>query len=140
MHKTFLCSICQQSRPMISGRGYRISAAGERVCFACSAELDRQRMMKQGRATLYLNLRFDTSRGRQKCSVTGRLRFPVSISDSYVSDFTSTLRFPAKKIKITKHNLAGIQYYVWFTGPDGCEWVGVQVGDKTQICHCRRKS
>ena len=29
-------------------------------------------------------------------------------------------------------------YDVWFIGPDGKEWHGVQYGDLTQVCHCRR--
>jgi hypothetical protein len=37
-----------------------------------------------------------------------------------------------------RHNIAGVRYDVWFRGPDGHVWWGVQYGDMTQICHCKR--
>ena len=37
-------------------------------------------------------------------------------------------------------DIAGKRLDVWFYGPDGYIWHGVQYGDNTQIVHCKRSS
>lgn len=93
--------------------GYGTDREGKRYCYDCCAEIDRQDMIATGKATLYL-------------------------SGWEVTDWTGHLRFQAGTVRKGRHNMAWVRYDVWFLGPDGHEWHGVQYGDNTQICHCRR--
>lgn len=99
---------------------------GKRYCYACCADQDREDMLETGRATLYLS---------QENS--GVLRLEGGRGHGTVSNWPGSLKFPAY-IKRGRHNIAGTRYDVWFKGPDGKTWHGVQYGDNTQICHCRR--
>jgi len=56
----------------------------------------------------------------------------------FVSNWPGTLRFACSKPKIGRHNIAGRRYDVWFDGPDGHRWHGVQYGEWTQVLHCRK--
>lgn len=92
---------------------------GETHCFACCALRDRAAMVEDGRATLYL---CDGEPGQR----------------STVTNWPGTLRFEVNARCNGRHNIARVRYDVWFRGPDGKPWWGVQYGDNTQICHCRR--
>ena len=64
-------------------------------------------------------------------------RIMLYLSNGEVMNWPGTLRFPAH-VRKGRHNIAGSRYDVWFAGPDGFQWHGVQYGDNTQICHCKR--
>ena len=94
--------------------GYGI-VHGKRLCFDCCADHERAEMSKTGRGMLYLS----TSGG------TGT-----------VSNWPGTLKVPCG-VRRGRHNIAGTRYDVWFK-LDGRDWHGVQYGENTQICHCKR--
>ena len=93
--------------------GYGEDDAGKRHCYACCAEHDKAQMIQNGHATLYL-------------------------TDNGVTNWPGSLRFNFGTVRVGRHNIAGKRYDVWFTGPDNATWHGVQYGDMTQICHCKR--
>lgn len=110
------------------GRLYGRNTAGEVHCDVCCAEVDKADMIARGKATLYLSVRDYGKRGW--------------LGERYVSadisNWPGTLKFHTGMVKTGHHNMAGRRYDVWFTGPDGKDWHGVQYGDNTQILHCRR--
>jgi hypothetical protein len=55
-----------------------------------------------------------------------------------VTNWPGTLRFHVTRHWTSKHNLGGTRTDVWFTGPDGHLWHGVQIGEWNQICHSKR--
>ena len=97
--------------------GYGIDRDGKKHCYACCADDDRKQMQETGRITLYLSE-----------SKTGEWS---------VSNWPGSLRFPCNVPRVSRHNIARWRYDVWFTA-NGENWHGVQYGDNTQICHCRR--
>lgn len=93
------------------------------VCYACCGVRDRRDMIETGRATLYLT--------------HDRISSPAyPYADGHVSNWPGTLKLRAR-VKRGAHNIARYRYDVWFSF-DGAQWHGVQYGDNTQICHCRR--
>lgn len=97
--------------------GYGVTPDGKKHCFACCADTDRASMIETGRATLYLT---------QKDF------------GSTVTNWPGTLSFTVGQIKVSRHNMARKRYDFWFRGPDGKTWRGYQIGDNTQIAHCKR--
>lgn len=97
------------------GRDYGSDSDGKKYCYPCCGLRDRERMIRDGKTTLYL---------------TG----------STLSNWPGSFNLTVRRVRVGKHNFAGKRYDVWFTGPDGKEWHGVQYGDQTQICHCRRSN
>jgi len=119
----FDCSVCGEHKTHESdiSTGYAKYPDGSLVCFDCCADLDRKAMKQDGhskRLPLYLSPGDD-----------GKWR---------VMNWPGTLRFPVKRLKRGSHNIAGSRYDVWFNGPDGHEWYGVNYGEDSQVCHCRR--
>lgn len=97
--------------------GYATACAdGRHICYDCSARLTRQYMIETGRATLYL-----TSDGITDWP--GRLRF-------------QTRRSRTHKVR-TPQGYAMNRTDVWFVGPDGKTWHGVNQGDN-EILRCKR--
>lgn len=92
--------------------GYGVDRSGRKHCYECCAKRDVADMVSTGRATLYL-------------------------SNGEVSNWPGSLKFRAH-VRKGRHNIARTRYDAWFTGPDGKQWHGVQYGDNTQICHCKR--
>lgn len=118
--------ICGDGRD--DGRYFCRHADGSILCDECCGEEDRRAMVETGRATLYLSYQDYGKRGwlgEKYVSAT-------------VSNWPGTLKFHSNLIKVGRHNMAGTRYDVWFKGPDGKDWHGVQYGENTQICHCRR--
>jgi len=89
---------------------------GEKLCYECCAEQDKQFMKDNGEMTLYL-------------SIEG--------TQAKVTNWPGTLSIPCTSYKIGRHNIAGKRYDVWFVFDDYF-WHGVQYGDNTQICHCKK--
>jgi len=95
----------------------------EKHCYACCAETERNWMLVKGKTILYLTQNDDGA--------------------WEVTDWPGKLRFPVIAHWKGKHNWAGVRYDVWFNGPDEyggytARWWGVQYGDNTQLCHCKR--
>lgn len=111
--------------------GYGVMPDGRRICYACCANVDREEMDKTGRAMLYLTASkpknlprgatYSSEQGWQVGNWPGSLVYPI-------------IGFPRRG----GHNIAGSRYDVWFHDHRGELWHGVQYGEETQICHCRR--
>ncbi len=96
--------------------GYGRDENGKTFCYACCAEGDKQYMREHGKITLYL----------------------VNRNGKYfVTNWPSSLEFKVTGFSKGFHNIARTRYDVWFTF-EGQNWHGVQYGDMTQICHCKR--
>ena len=122
MRHKFNCDECGEDKVHDStiSTGYGTDADGRKICFDCCAENDRQSMIDNGHSKclpLYLSNR------EGKCELT---------------NWPGTLRFSIRAHRRNGHNIAGFRTDVWFAGPDGHIWHGVQYGGFTQICHCRR--
>lgn len=113
--KTFTCFECGRTLPVKSsgGTGYARDNSNRAICYDCCADRDRETMEETGRIALYL---------------TGR----------EIINWPGTLRFPVRHSRLGRHNLSGTRTDVWFQGPDGAEWHGVQYGKFSQICRCKR--
>lgn len=96
--------------------GYGTDDNGRTLCYACCAEGDRKRMRDTGRIILYLCRSQDGT--------------------WTISNWPGSLRLPCG-IREGRHNIARTRTDVWFTF-EGEDWHGVQYGEMTQLCHCRR--
>jgi len=63
---------------------------------------------------------------------------PLYLSRDEVTNWPGSLRFRVSYQRKGRHNIAGSRTTVYFTGPEGKRWYGVQYGEFTQIVHCRR--
>lgn len=98
-------------------RGYGKDENGNRYCYECCAEQDRRHMIEAGVITLYLT---------------------TTTAPAEAINWPGSLRFLVRHVRHGCHNIARTRYDVWFDGPDGHLWHGVQYGDYTQILHCKR--
>lgn len=119
---TFTCTDCGETKSHDNGGcvgvGYGKDKNGEKICYSCCGKRDIADMTATGRATMYL-------------SKLGNGAWSVS-------NWPGTLRFPVyHEPRKGWHNIARTRYDVWFRA-NGENWHGVQYGDNTQICHCRR--
>jgi len=105
-------------------RGYGLDEQGNRHCFECCAKRDAKHMIKDGKTTLYL------------CDMVRSSRFDTQFSGR-VTNWPNSLSFKCQG-HTGRHNMAGTRYDIWFKGPEGNMWHGVQYGENTQICHCKR--
>ena len=102
-----------------TGYGYKAEGPNEPpICYACCSKRESELMTETGKAALYLSHKRGETRGE-------------------LTDWPGGLRFSGY-VRQGRHNMAGRRYDIWFTGPDGKSWHGVQYGDNTQICHCKR--
>ena len=130
---TFKCMDCGQTFPILTngGTGYAClpnpAPPDNRICYPCCAVRDRASMIETGRAVLYLTTEPNLTPAGNSHGETGT-----------VSNWPGSLKIKTGPVKVGHHNMAGKRYDVWFTGPDGKDWHGVQYGENTQICHCRR--
>jgi hypothetical protein len=122
--KTVHCSKCKAvCVPTGCTTGYGYTASGRKLCFACCAERDKADMVRTGRTTLYLTHEMRPENPTAKHGTVG--------------NWPGSLVFHAT-VKKGRHNIASTRYDVWFVGPDGRDWHGVQYGENTQLCHCKR--
>lgn len=127
--KKVTCDRCgKECIPEGHTTGYGRTHNGEIICFACCAELDKQIMDRDGKIALYL-----THDPIPPTFIPGF----VKSWNGRVTNWPGTLVFPCR-VKRGKHNIARTRYDVWFTDHNGNPWYGVQYGDNTQICHCRK--
>ena len=106
------CSMCGEE----CSAGYGKNKAGEIKCYACCAVSDLAYMDEHGEIWLYLT---KDETGPKVTNWPGSLSFPCYVRKG-------------------RHNIAGTRYDVWFTDRQGSEWHGVQYGENTQICRCRK--
>jgi len=115
------CFTCNQTIPAFKpgdgSTGYANDEHENKICYACCAKADEKYMIEHGRITLYLS----RTRGSYK-----------------VTNWPGSLAFTPRYVSKGNHNIAGVRYGAWFTGPQGTNWHGVQYGENTQIIHCRR--
>ena len=110
----FTCADCG----VCGGTGYAVRDNGDKICYECCAIDDRKYMIEHGRNTLYL---------------------VKNAAEQYeITNWPGTLRFRVGTMRKGYHNMAGCRYDVWFVGPDGKTWHGVQYGNNTQICYVKR--
>ena len=97
--------------------GYGTDEKGYRYCWECCAKRDQQQMKDDGRITLYLTN-------------------PDS-GQSVLTNWPGSLAIYPYRLSKGRHNIARVRYDVWFSF-EGTQWHGVQYGDNTQLCHCKR--
>jgi hypothetical protein len=120
------CSICQKTIVMSEtsiGTGYGINQAGEKVCYSCCAEQDKQFMREHGKIVLYLDK-------------TTQLRGHDKVISFEVINWPGSLKFKASG-KSGRHNLARSRTDVWFKF-EGQNWHGVQYGKNSYLCYCKQ--
>lgn len=112
----FICSDCNQ-RFSLEGKliEYR---DGARLCYVCAGARTKREMVQDGKACLYL---------------AGQ-----SFSTHTITDWTGSLKFKPYLTSKGRHNFAGSRVDVWFTGPDGAPWWGVNYGHNSMLLHCKR--
>lgn len=120
--QTFVCVDCREIEPIRTkgGTGYATCHTDDtvrpsgKVCYACCGIRNREDMIRNGRITLYWDSR-------------------------KVTNWPGTLVFTECEYRSSFHNMAGKdgRTDVWFAGPDGFTWHGVNIGDH-QILRCKR--
>lgn len=124
--ETFTCSLCEAEKPVQTsgGTGYATKPdSGDKICYRCMADVDRDDMRSTGRATLYL---------------VGGTRLLNKESQPYeITNWPGSLRFRPTRVSKGYHNIARTRYDAWFIF-EGDYWHGVSYGENTQILHCRR--
>lgn len=118
LNDTARCADCKTLlEPIGHSPGCGLRSDGSKLCYACCAIVDADQMDKTGKATLYL--RGNLLTGQELTNWPGSLRITVFVSKS------------------GKHNMAGCRTDVWFRFNKQF-WHGVQYGENTQLCHCKR--
>lgn len=114
-------------------RGYGTDSQGNRHCYACCAERDKQQMRDTGKICLYLT--YESGANMRTDNGCNRFAFGRYF-DGKLTNWPGSLSIPCR-VRIGQHNIARTRYDVWFVF-EGQEWHGVQYGENTQICHCRK--
>lgn len=98
--------------------GYSTDLEGKRHCYDCCAKNGRESMVRDGHSR---GLPLYWSGGDEVTDWPGHLRFKL---------------YPWRRV--SRHNWGLLRTDFWFNGPDGFVWHGFQIGENTQIAHCRR--
>jgi len=127
-----LCRDCRkpfQREPGSIGTGYGYDAKGWKVCYACCGKRDLADMIETGTATLYL-----TGGKGSTYPLNHGAHSPLDIIN-----WPGTLRIRAHYSTLAKGGggFGSNRIDVWFTGPDGKAWHGINRGDM-DILRCRR--
>ena len=119
MRNTFRCIDCKEPKPVKrdGGTGYATTPRGK-VCYLCCAVRDAKEMTQKGRIVLYLTVN--------------------PAGHKQVTNWPGTLILPINAYRAGQHNIAGSRTDIWFQGPDGKPWHGVQYGEWSQILRCKR--
>ena len=114
-----ICSICKKiiikEKDSITA-GYGTNRQGQKMCYFCCAENDKERMRNCGQITLYLT-RVDTI--------------------PRITNWPASLIFDKITISRGRHNWGLIRYDCWFIFED-YYWHGIRYGDNTELVHCKR--
>ena len=125
MSKQFTCASCGRTLTNDStfATGYGTTPDGKKHCYECCAMVDVEYMADNGRWTGYFTEGENVSGGR-------------------VTNWPGSLSFPlfggGPRRSKTNWNLWRSDF--WFAGPDGHIWHGYQIGENSQIAHCKRTS
>ena len=125
---SFQCGDCKEVKPVNTqggGTGYGYATdtpEAPPICYACCSKRENDLLVREGKGYLYL---------------TSRTMKPGNFCDGEVGNWPGGISFKCR-VKSSFHNIAGVRYDVWFTGPDGQPWWGVQYGNMTQVCRVRR--
>ena len=119
MKKTYCTKCGKECTPEGIAAGYGVMPeTGEKVCFACCGELDKQQLL-------------NAKAGDKFCMyLTGNTQHGY-----YVSNWPGSFNirvYPRKG----RHNIAGVRYDFWFEFGNNA-FHGVQYGDNTQVAHIR---
>lgn len=138
--KSFTCVKCEQTKPIQTegGTGYGVDPQGNKICYDCCAILDREQMILQGRATLYLVKRFFHDETKQWRSEPSNKDDKNSVFSYFVTNWPGTLSFKCHYSKMGKHNIAGERIDVWFGDKSIGMWHGVHYGRSSDLIHCKR--
>lgn len=103
--------------------GFGLDKDGKKHCYTCCAEWDKAQMRKDGRISLYL--------------VFKPLEHEPKELRPWVVNWPASLKIPVSGLSISKHNwnLKRRDFWFWF---EGVRWHGYQIGEHTQIAHCRK--
>lgn len=104
--------------------GYGEDNEGKTFCYQCCADNERAAMIDMGKACLYLVKRQNNDKH--------------DTHNWYVTDWPGKLEFKCYYVSKGNHNIARTRTDCWFNGPDGFVWHGMQFGENTQVCHCKR--
>ncbi len=116
----FTCSVCHEIKSPVKssiGIGYTMMGKGQKVCYDCCADRDRDYMHTTGDSKalpLYLSL----------CTME-------------IINWPGSLRFKIIDSREGRHNIVGRRLDIWFEGPDGFLWWGWNLG-YSDIVHCKR--
>ena len=111
------------------GTGYGADSAGKTYCYKCCADRDREQMKADGQTMLYLTI-FDPAK-------THSTNKGTSVIAGELTNWPGTLRIPIHRISNSRHNWGLTRRDFWFKF-EGLGWHGYQIGENTQIAHCRR--
>lgn len=131
---TFYCDYCNKEKSHISDftAGYATDKDNKKICFDCCAIEDKKYMIENGNSKALPLYLFPAKNPPKK----------LCPGETYgiweVSNWPGTLCFKCGAPKKSRHNIAGSRYDVWFDGPDGFIWHGVNYGKNNQIVHCKR--
>ena len=123
MSKQFTCDSC--GRTLINEStfttGYGETPDGKKHCYECCAMGDVEYMTDNGKWTGYF--------------VEGK-----NVKDGRVTNWPGSLSFPifAGSPSRSNTNWGLWRSDFWFAGPDGHIWHGYQIGENSQIAHCKR--
>ncbi len=116
-----ICDMCKKEIPKQLPNsctpGYAFIGEDKKICHACCGEMDKKTMEEHDRIALYL------------VKKDGK---------SFITNWPGTLSIRVSHIREGRHNIAGKRVTVWFTDHRNEQWYGINYGDHTQICHCRK--
>lgn len=123
-----ICHACADKRILDCGHnpsphfefttGYGTTGDGKRLCYDCIGKLDRQAMIDDGKATLYL-----TEEGPHRLAV---------------GNWPGSFRIPVNYYQTSVNNWGAKRTDVWFNGPDGHVWYGAHYGESHQLINVKR--
>lgn len=125
MTHRFTCTICKQE--IIHENNFTIGYGvqnGQKVCYECCGKQDREWMKNHDKIMLYLTGEDSLILGEKP-------------NRWMVTNWPGTLKISCSNPRIGRHNIARTRYDVWFR-LDGQNWHGVQYGENTQVCYCRK--
>ena len=122
MEHKFTCYKCGRKINHVSNltTGYGLTKNNHKVCYECCAIDDVEYMCDNGKITLYLDETIGSKNYQTVCNWPG------------------TLRFNIYSVSRKKTNWGLWRTDFKFAGPDGHVWWGYQIGENTQIAHCKR--
>lgn len=127
-----ICHVCTKAIVADSPHttGYGIDQQGNKICYACCADRDRESMREHGRIDLYLShVASAPTHNDTVCSNWKITNWPGSLVITSIHRVEHAYKpvFGRRMRRVT----------VWFTAGDGQTWRGDNVGD-SQILRCRR--